>query len=64
MAKQGIQTLDIGHIDIEYEWYLSKDRTHKKIEGKYVSEAKYGTEVCEIDSSSVYWNQIIERIGV
>lgn len=64
LAKSGIQALDIGHIDIEYEWYLRKDRTHKKIEGKYVSEAQSGTEVSKIDNGDDYWKQIIDKIEV
>lgn len=48
LAKCGIQTLDIGHIDIEYEWFLRKDRTHPKIEGKYVSEAQGGQDVDDV----------------
>lgn len=64
LAKCGIQALDIGHIDIEYEWYLRKDRTHKKIEGKYVSEAMRGTEVSDIDKSNDYWKQIVDKIEV
>ena len=62
LAKSGIQALDIGHIDIEYEWYLRKDRTHKKIEGKYVSEAQSGTEVGEIDVNDDYWKQVVANI--
>ena len=31
LAEKGVQALDVGHIDIEYEWFLRKDRTHKKI---------------------------------
>lgn len=60
LAKEGIQTLDIGHIDIEYEWFLKKDRTHQKINGKYVSEAQGGQDVEDVLDEK-YLSQIILR---
>lgn len=62
LALEGIQALDIGHIDIEYEWYLRKDRAHQKIEGKFVSEAKGGAVVDNIMDSE-YLSQIIAVIS-
>lgn len=61
LAIKGIQALDVGHIDIEYEWFLRKDRTHKKIEGKFVSEAQGGSEVSEINEQA-YITQIVMKI--
>lgn len=34
-----IQVLDIGHLDIEYNWYLEKAEEKKNIPGKWVNEA-------------------------
>jgi len=62
LAKKGIQALDIGHLDIEYEWMLRGDRTHKKIEGKFVSEAMGGDKVSEIEDSS-YKKEILCHIS-
>lgn len=62
LALEGMQALDIGHIDVEYEWFLRKDRTHKKIEGKFVSEAAGGSEVSESKLDDVYYNQIVTQI--
>ena len=62
LSMHGIQALDIGHIDIEYEWYLKKDRTHQRIDGKYVSEAVGGDMVTNFDCPN-YDNQIIYRIS-
>ncbi|WP_424769275.1 GT-D fold domain-containing glycosyltransferase [Paenibacillus sp. sgz302251] len=35
----GSQAIDIGHLDIEYEWYLSGATKKKPVIGKYVNEA-------------------------
>jgi len=56
----GFQAIDIGHLDIEYEWYLRGSKIKLPIPGKYVNEAggapsvmlkeehliKYQEEVC------------------
>lgn len=39
LAKLGYQAVDIGHVDIEYEWFLRKSTTKVKIEGKYMGES-------------------------
>lgn len=61
LAEKGVQALDVGHIDIEYEWFLRKDRTHKKIEGKFVSEAQGGSEVSAVKEQA-YVSQIVMKI--
>lgn len=35
----GSQAIDIGHLDIEYEWYLSGSNKKSPVVGKYVNEA-------------------------
>ena len=62
LSQKGIQALDVGHIDIEYEWYLRKDRTHQKIENKFVSEASNGTTVDLLDNKNKYYDQIVKTI--
>lgn len=39
IAKLGGQAIDIGHLDVEYEWYLLGSPKKKAILGKYVNEA-------------------------
>lgn len=39
LCKLGYQALDIGHIDIEYEWFLRKVDKKVPIENKYTFEA-------------------------
>lgn len=41
LAKLGYQAIDMGHLDMEYEWYLRNERWIK-IDGKYVNEAADG----------------------
>jgi glycosyltransferase family protein len=58
----GYQAVDIGHIDIEYEWYLMKVRQKVAVPNKYVNEVHEG----RIDSNNLdddlYQSQIIARI--
>ena len=39
LYKEGYQAVDVGHVDIEYEWFLRKATTKIKIEGKYMGES-------------------------
>lgn len=61
MSKSGIQTIDIGHIDIEYEWMLKKATKKIPIPGKYVNEARSENAYQQIQSS-VYQQQICIEI--
>lgn len=58
LAKLGYQAVDIGHLDIEYEWYQRKDYSCGKIKGKYTNEAKGGDCVDDCDNPD-YRSQII-----
>lgn len=40
LNKLGYQAIDIGHIDIEYEWMLRKIKSKEAIPGKSVNEAE------------------------
>lgn len=59
--KLGFQVLDIGNIDLEYEWSKMGVKKPVKIKGKYVSEAKGGRVVDDI-SDVKYNNQIIKTL--
>ena len=57
----GYQAIDIGHIDIEYEWYLMKAKQKVAVPNKYVNEVREG----RIDSQcndDLYQSQIIYKI--
>ena len=60
LAMDGYQALDIGHIDIEYEWYLQGAESKVSIAGKFTQEA-HETNTAEINDPG-YMAQIIERI--
>lgn len=62
LYKAGYHTIDIGHVDIEYEWFLRKATTKIKIEHKYVTEVKEGRTNIEDINDSKYQSEIIERI--
>ena len=61
LASLNIRTLDIGHIDIEYEWFLNGTKEKIKIEGKYVNEVIGGQEVIECKDEE-YCKQIVARV--
>lgn len=39
LCKAGFQALDLGHIDLEYEWYLKRATVKTGINGKFSNEA-------------------------
>jgi len=60
LTKQGRQTIDIGHLDIEYEWFLKKTKRRIPIKNKNVLEANsYRVEKCEDKN---YQKQIVSII--
>lgn len=62
ISKKGYQALDIGHMDIEYEWYLADADSKIPIENKYVKEAIGGDAVTECNDEE-YKKQIVEIIS-
>jgi len=58
---KGHQALDLGHIDVQYEWYLRGATNKTPVENKMVFEAIGGTEVGELQDET-YQSQIIARI--
>lgn len=61
LSMLGYQAIDIGHIDIEYEWFLKKAKNKIKVANKYVGEAPNGTDVNKCLDKD-YLNQIISII--
>ncbi len=62
LALKGFQALDIGNLDVEYEWYLNGATEKIKIYGKYTSEAKGGRDVEDSHDES-YKSQIIAHFN-
>ena len=61
LSALGCQALDIGHIDIEYEWMKRGALTREKIPGKFTNEAsnKFAEDFCK---DSEYLHSIISSI--
>lgn len=60
LAKAGFQALDIGHIDIEYEWMLAGKGERVDLPYKYVNEVAGGDKV-EDYYNEEYEKQIIAK---
>lgn len=60
LAKLGYWAIDIGHLDIEYEWYRMGAKDSCPIKGKFTNEAKErgGHEVANCEDKE-YFEQII-----
>ena len=61
LANAGYQAIDIGHIDIEYEWYLMKVKEKCPVKNKYIGEINGGDCVEDILDKK-YNKQIIKII--
>ncbi len=62
LAEKGYQALDIGHIDIEYEWYLKNSKYKIPIKGKMVNEVSdKSLENINVNDNN-YENSIIAEI--
>ena len=62
LYKLGYQSVDVGHVDIEYEWFL-RNATHKiQIENKYVNEARGKRYNFTKVKDKKYYSQIIAKI--
>lgn len=64
LSDKGYQAIDIGHLDIEYEWFLSGTNKKSKIQNKYVNETDdIITDNNDTLKDDLYESQIIERIS-
>lgn len=63
LAKLGYWAIDLGHLDVEYEWMLMGAQERELIKGKHVNELKEigGADVDEC-VDPIYKSQIIECI--
>lgn len=63
-SKEGYQALDIGHLDVEYEWYLLKAKTKVDLQYKNVNEVSGIKEkkILDKELEELYLKQIRQRI--
>jgi len=61
LACAGFQALDIGHIDIEYEWMAAGKGTKVAVPHKYNNEVE-GGDIVEDIPDPIYENQIIAKL--
>ena len=61
LAKNGYRAIDIGHIDIEYEWYLRKATEKIPIENKYVNEV-IDNMISDDVKDGKYYTEIISKV--
>lgn len=62
LTQYGFQALDLGHIDIQYEYSLRNAKEKIAIEGKYVNENIAGRKVSDSIVDNKYKNSIIAKI--
>ncbi|MGU8778423.1 GT-D fold domain-containing glycosyltransferase [Clostridium perfringens] len=62
MTEIGYQFIDIGHVDIEYMWFLRRTKIRESIDGKYVNES--GKRSCSdlYDNDIKYRNSVIDIV--
>ena len=61
LAREGYQAIDIGHIDVEYEWYLLGVSEKVALKNKYTNEVFGGNSELEYQDE-YYKNQIIAEV--
>ena len=61
LYKSGRQALDMGHVDLEYEWFLQGKGVRQAVPTKFNNEFDGGTGVIDIHDE-VYESQIVENV--
>lgn len=62
LFQEGYRVLDLGHFDIEYEWYLKNVHEKTCVPNKIVTEALNGIDIGEYPSED-YLSSIVAVIG-
>lgn len=61
LYKSGRQALDMGHVDLEYEWFLQGKGVRQAVPTKFNNEFDGGAGVIDIHDE-VYEGQIVDRV--
>lgn len=68
LSLDGLQAIDIGHLDIEYSWYLMGATKKEPVTGKYVNEVPNGghtvAAIADHDMNAKYQQEIIDKVGI
>lgn len=59
LCKNGYQAIDIGHLDIEYEWFIHVQEQRGPVKYKYNNEVVGGNKVDDSGLPKEYFEQII-----
>jgi glycosyltransferase family protein len=62
LYKLGFQVVDVGHVDIEYEWFLRKAEKRIQIDNKYVNEVNGSKYKFGNVTDPNYYKEIISKI--
>lgn len=62
LCRQGFQAIDVGHVDLEYEWFLRGEGHRTYVEGKYNNELNGGEHPADI-KDPWYEAQIVADIS-
>lgn len=62
LAKLGYWAIDLGHLDLEYEWFLSGRGDRFAVKGKFTNEVADGNRVAECQDPK-YLSQIICEVN-
>ena len=61
LSRTGHRAIDVGHMDVEYEWFLHKATDRTNLENKYVNESN-DNDFSDNFHDEKYESQIIKRI--
>lgn len=61
LASRGIRALDVGHIDIEYEWFLKGAKKKTAVQGKYTNEVTEGRKYTQCMDEN-YLSQVVFKV--
>ncbi len=62
LARAGCQAVDVGHVDLEYEWFLKGEGRRTAVRGKYNNEAEQDQQLFPIQDEE-YLSQIIADLS-
>lgn len=61
LSQSDYQAIDLGHLDVEYEWFRQNATEKISLVGKYVNEVTHGNQVASCDDVS-YQQQIVQIV--